>query len=213
MNIVVSAYSARVGGGVTYLENLLSRIPENIFIYYFGPPVSLSNYERIIIHKSNLLNSNPVIRVLWEIFVLPFLLIKLKAHVLFCPGGLIFTPRLGKWKSVTMFRNMAPFDTPYLKALGLSILLFKMLLLHLFILRSLSRADLVIFVSNYAKNLILERIKIKKSVTIYHGINTIFRRAVDFAPGKTFESTIGSPYILYVSRFELYKHHREVITA
>jgi glycosyltransferase involved in cell wall biosynthesis len=70
---------------------------------------------------------------------------------------------------------------------------------------------LTIFISDYARHVIEQRISIKNAVTIPHGINSSFR---------TYRAQLARPkiasdekYILYVSRFDVYKHHYEVVEA
>ena len=96
MKIVINALSARRGGGQTYVLALDSlQIP-------YHPKI-----EKIRIKWPT---ENPLFRALWERYCLLGLLKKLNAGILFCPGGLINTALSEDYKTVTMFRNMIPFD-------------------------------------------------------------------------------------------------------
>ena len=113
MNIVVNAFSARRGGGQTYLANLL-RYAEDFrdatFFILVPDSLSLPRSPQIIKIPINWPTENPLLRACWEKMMLPRLLKELKVDVLFCPGGLINTKPPRGCKTVTMFRNMLPFD-------------------------------------------------------------------------------------------------------
>jgi glycosyltransferase involved in cell wall biosynthesis len=75
----------------------------------------------------------------------------------------------------------------------------------------MATADLTIFISDHARALIERRARIPNPVTIPHGISDAFR-----ANGVARPRPDGAPagrYVLYVSRFDLYKHHVEVVRA
>src|SRR5580692_4264925 len=112
--IVINALSARTGGGQTYLINLLESLPEEfpVEIFVLAPdsvalPRDKPNVERIPV---GLPVENPFARAIWERLYLSRLLKRLDANLLFCPGGLIGSRVPSGCKTVTMFRNMIPFD-------------------------------------------------------------------------------------------------------
>ena len=95
---------------------------------------------------------NQLLRTLWEILILPLLMKKLKIDLLFCPGGVIsnFMPK--NIKSATMFRNMTPFDEEQTRKntiFGLKKM--RNIILKKVMLRSMQKADLVIFISQFAR--------------------------------------------------------------
>jgi glycosyltransferase involved in cell wall biosynthesis len=106
---------------------------------------------------------------------------------------------------------MIPFDMRVRKSIPFGLQRLRNWLLNRIMLKSMSEADLTIFISNYAREVIESLTSIKKPVTIPHGIGTVFRTHAanpirpDFLPD--------GPYILYVSRFDVYKHHYEVVNA
>ena len=86
MNIFINALSARLGGGQTYLLNLLGHIPfkHNFIVYIlvqpsFDLPDLPSNVTRLVQYSVE----NPLLRALWEKFHLMPLLTKLKIDVFF----------------------------------------------------------------------------------------------------------------------------------
>lgn len=214
MKIVINAYSARLGGGQTYLKNLLSRLPkdEDLEILVFAPAtLALPSEPRIRRMVTRWPTTNPLSRAVWERFILPSLLRREQADVLFCPGGVVGTNAPRGCKVVTMFRNMIPFDPQLVSRMPWGAQRFRNLLLRRVLLRSMKDADLTIFISEHARSLIECFEKIPNPVTIPHGISEAFR-----STGKSRSRPSRAPdgsYLLYVSRFDIYKHHREVVQA
>lgn len=171
----------------------------------------LPNLNRL---QTNWPTTNPLLRVLWEKFELPNQLAAIGAEVLFCPGGLINTPKIASCKTVTMFRNMIPFDLSVRKKYPLGYMRFRNWQLERAMIKSMKKADLVIFISEFARKVILEIAGEDsiQGVTIPHGLSSHFKIA---------EGTIlprahwlpKSEYILYVSIFDVYKSQLEVIRA
>ncbi len=112
---------------------------------------------------------------------------------------------------MTMFRNMIPFDPGVVEKLPFGWQKLRNFMLRRAMLRSMSRADLTIFISSHARGIIQRLATIQRAVTIPHGISEGFRtydkqlpRPSWLPPGK---------YLLYVSRFDVYKHQFEVAQA
>ncbi|MCA1324318.1 glycosyltransferase family 4 protein [Herbaspirillum sp. alder98] len=214
MKIVINALSARIGGGQTYLRQLLSRIPDvpDLQILIFASDsLDINDHPNIKLLKTNFPTENPLMRTFWEKYILPRRLREINPDVFFCPGGVVATKAPPGCRVVTMFRNMVPFDEVVKKQMPYGLQRIRVNLLEGVMLRSMAGADLVIFISEFARQVIESRITVKKAMTIPHGISAHFRQhdaAVSVAhivPAK--------PYILYVSRFESYKHHQEVVEA
>ena len=214
MKILINALSAKLGGGQTYLINLLAHLPdrEDFEILIYAPAsLKLSHHAKIKICATRWPTNNPIARAFWEKFLLPWVLRKNSVDVLFCPGGTINTRAPRGCKTVTMFRNMIPFDMKVRKSLPIGLQRVRNWLLERIMLKSMVSADLTIFISNYARQVIEQRISIKQATTIPHGINPAFR-----THGKEVLRSIVAPerkYILYVSRFDVYKHQDEVVRA
>lgn len=218
LRILINAFSARQGGGQTYLINLLQHRPviNEIEIFLLAPP-SLKlpdSIKGITWLETNFPVENPFLRALWEKFWLPGLLRKLKVDVFFCPGGTVGAKAPVGCKTVTMSRNMLPFDLKQRKKYPPGYDRFRNWALNKTLLRSMLSADLVIFISNYAETVIkdLARGALKKTVVIYHGINPHFR----IEPGKELPRPSWVPqegYLLYVSTLDVYKAQIEVIQA
>ncbi len=217
MNIVVNALSARLGGGQTYLINLFKNMNDfkgdKIFIL---SPESLQIPHHPKIEKINLKwpTENPLFRALWEKYCLPGLLKKLNTDVLFCPGGLINTSVPDSCKTVTMFRNMIPFDMVQRAKYPYGLMRIRNWILERAMLKSMLKADLVIFISEFARQIIDERTgsKLKNIVTIPHGINSIFKISGKKEPTRP-KWLPKEEYFLYTSFFDVYKNQLEVVRA
>ncbi|POF39760.1 hypothetical protein B0D71_23990 [Pseudomonas laurylsulfativorans] len=215
MKIVFNALSARLGGGQTYLINLFQFVPDNadLEILVFAPAsLKLPDHPRIKRVEPAWPTENPIVRAVWERWVLPGILKAEKADVLFCPGGVVGTSVPAGCKVATMFRNMIPFDLRVRKSIPLGLQRLRNWLLNRIMLKSMREADLTIFISNYARSVIESLTNIKNAVTIPHGIGSVFRTHSDSAVPRPEFLPVGE-YVLYVSRFDVYKHHYEVVSA
>lgn len=214
MKIVINAYSARQGGGQTYLVNLLSHLPatDALQIEVFAPArLELPEHPHVRRVHASWPTENPLMRAAWERFVLPRYLKQTSADVLFCPGGLVASTPPEGCKVVTMFRNMIPFDPKAMRALPLGLQWVRSQILKRLMLRSMREADLTIFISEYARQVIEKLARIPHPLTIPHGISEVFRLGEERLPRPPAAGTL--PYLLYVSKLDNYKHHHEVVTA
>ena len=214
MKVVINAFSARLGGGQTYLRNLLAYLPErdDLDVLVYAPAgLELPSHPHLRRMVTRWPTTNPLLRALWERLVLPRVLRIEQADVLFCPGGVVATPTPGGCKVVTMFRNMIPFDSRTFMSIPWGLQRLRNVILKRVMLKSMAKADLTIFISDHARRVIETMTRIKNPVTIPHGISRTFR---------SFEQTFARPsflpageYLLYVSRFDVYKHHYELVSA
>jgi glycosyltransferase involved in cell wall biosynthesis len=214
MKILINALSARLGGGQTYLLNLLKRLPksESLELLVYAPEsLALPDDPRIKRLTSRWPTTNPLSRAVWERFVLPSILRKLDVDVFFCPGGVIATQAPAGCRSITMFRNMLPFDPEARKTMPMGLQRMRTWLLERVMLRSMASADLVIFISEFARRVIESRIVVRRAVTIPHGVPEAFRQTGENFARPAFLPT-GS-FLLYVSKFDHYKHHYEVVSG
>jgi glycosyltransferase involved in cell wall biosynthesis len=216
MHVVINAFSARRGGGKTYLRNILKHCPKDD---NFKATLLISstsrleiNHPKIQVCRVNFPVDNPVLRVVWETFILPFYLRKVNADVFFCPGGILPRFSFGKWKTVTMFRNMIPFDIIQRKKYPIGYMRLRNWLLSKSQLWSMEHADLVIFISEFAKGVILDISKrgINKDIVIPHGVSDDFIHTPSDAKLKSLHK---NSYILYPSIIDVYKSQKEVVQA
>lgn len=119
--IVINAFSARLGGGQTYLKSLLAYMPkqEDISIFIFSPEsLELPEDIRIVRVSTKWPVTNPIARAAWERWILPRFLKSVNASILFCPGGVVITKPPPSCKVVTVFQNMIPFDQQLVRKLA-----------------------------------------------------------------------------------------------
>ena len=214
MKIVINAMSARLGGGQTYLKNILDYLPDvhDLEILIFAPTsLIIPNDQRIRRGKTKWPTSNPILRVFWEIFSLPKVIDEEKADILFCPGGLLLSNISRQCQTVVTFQNMMPFDDIALSRLSMSLQKIRNFILKKIMLFSMRKSNLTIFISNHARSVIESLTCVRQSVTIPHGIGRAFRTHMQSLPRPAWLPA--GNYLLYVSRFEVYKHHLEVVTA
>lgn len=214
LKVVINAFSARLGGGQTYLRNLLAYMPErdDLEVLVYAPTeLDLPNHPQLRRMVTRWPTTNPLLRALWERLVLPRILQREQADVLFCPGGVVATTPPTGCRVVTMFRNMIPFDPSTCKNIPWGLQRLRNVILKRVMLKSMANADLTIFISDHARGVIEAMARIKNPVTIPHGISRAF---------QSFDQALERPsflpegeYLLYVSRFDVYKHHYEVVSA
>jgi glycosyltransferase involved in cell wall biosynthesis len=212
--VVINAFSAKLGGGQTYLRNLLPRLPKDapLDIRIFCPDdITWPDDPRIRRATTSWPTNNPWLRAIWEKIALPRYLAKERADILFCPGGVVATKVPKHIKVITMFRAMQPFDDRLVDAMPMGALWLRLKILKPVMLKSMAEADLTIFISNYARDTIEKLRHIPNPLTINHGINDKFR--TDGADIPRPRGAPDGPYILYVSRFDEYKHHDNVIAG
>lgn len=210
--IVINAYSAKLGGGITYLRNLLTRLPADHSLdirIFCADDLPLPNDKRIRREATRWPTSNPLLRAVWERVFLPRYLKAEQADVLFCPGGVVATKVPKGVKVVTMFRNMIPFDPALVSAMPWGLMRLRNIILKRVMLKSMAEADLTVFISDYARRIIQALSLIPNPMTIPHGISDLFRQRVQNLPRPG--NAPDGAYILYVSRFDVYKHHDNVV--
>jgi glycosyltransferase involved in cell wall biosynthesis len=213
--VLINAFSARLGGGQTYLTNLLDFLSDDtpVEVFVLVPDSLRLPEDRANIHRIHVRwpVENPATRALWERIYLPRLVRELGADVLFCPGGIIGANIPRGCKSVTTFQNMIPFDSNQRRKYPLGYMRVRNWLLKRIMVRSMAKADRVICGSEFARQVIVKIAPalMAKTIVIPHGINSHFRgdhlRRPEWLPGEN--------YILYVSILDVYKAQLEVVRA
>lgn len=206
--------SSLLGGGQTYLINLLDELPaaEVFLIVPEDLKAHFLNRKRLTVISVGRWNLNPLIRVIWENFRLPKLLKRLGIDVYYSTGGLFpFMPL--PCKTVSAFRNMLPFSKVDRQRFPIGYKRVRYFFLRILLGRAFRRADAVIFISNYAKRVIDRTIPQRRGISevIYHGVGEEYRRS----DKRPLPRPTGLPpeYVLYVSILNFYKCHLEVVEA
>lgn len=219
LTIGIDATNLRGGGGVTHLVELLRAAQstlhaiERVVVWGGTPTLKLLDY-RPWLDKRNppALDKGLLQRTLWQRYSLSQAARDAGCDVLFVPGG----SYAGNFHPVvTMSRNLLPFEMRELLRYGWSLLTLKLLLLRLIQSRSFRKTDGVIFLTEYARDVVL-RVTGKlrgQTCIVPHGLNPRFNK-VSKLQRDIAEYDDAEPYrVLYVSIIDEYKHQWHVVEA
>jgi glycosyltransferase involved in cell wall biosynthesis len=150
-------------------------------------------------------------RAVFENVILPRMIQRRDVRVYFDPSGTLPVWRLPHVKMVTMFQNMLVFARKERQRYPFGFLRFRLAFLRLLQARSFQNADLLIFLSHYAQEVIDTILPHRRgqSVIIPHGLDDAFRYQED----RILPVRIADEYVLYVSILDMYKAQLEVIQA
>ena len=216
MILGIDASNIRAGGGVTHLVELLRAVDPlahgiSQVIVWSGKPTLERIEDRPWLVKSHqpLLDKSLPLRIFWQRFRLSGLARATGCDLLFVPGG----SYAGNFHPiVTMSQNLLPFEWHELCRFGWSWMTFKFLLLRLIQARTFRRADGLIFLTTYARDIVMGVIKttVGKKTIIPHGIDSRFICPPQEQLSIT-RYTFEHPFrILYVSVIDVYKHQWHV---
>jgi glycosyltransferase involved in cell wall biosynthesis len=215
----IDASNIRHGGGVTHLiEVLRAARPEaagfSKVIVWAGNTTLQRIEDRPWLVKRHLpiLDRNVFFRALWQRFSLTTLARSVPCDVLYVPGG----SYAGNFRPVvSMSQNLLPFEWTELARYRWSWVGVKLRLLRATQTQTLQHADGVIFLTQYAQNVVSRSIGALsgKAVIIPHGIDNRF-----VSPPKAQlpieRYSNDNPFrILYVSIVDMYKHQWHVAEA
>ncbi|OHB91188.1 MAG: hypothetical protein A2Z57_02640, partial [Planctomycetes bacterium RIFCSPHIGHO2_12_39_6] len=156
---------------------------------------------------------NPLLRILWEQLILPFILKKEGVDVLFSPGNIC--PLFSKLPNVIMVQNIEPFSDDLSRGRGL-IQRIRLKLLKILTMISIKKAQRVIFPSMKARTLTEKSGTLMHHVEVIHyGIDKgIFHPGIEDNISLQFKKKYGlDKFILYVSHIQRYKNFFELIKA
>jgi glycosyltransferase involved in cell wall biosynthesis len=219
MHLLINGLSARLGGGQTYLNQLLRHLPDNWQVTLLtsgglGAETMPAQVRLIALPQLR----NPLRRSWWERRNLESFAESLDCDLLFTPACILPPMRRARLKTAVIFQNMLPFDPVQRRHYPLiSYRRLRDFLLERAMLSAMRRADLVIFISAYARDYMAQHYGINPthSALIPHAIDPMF-----FAPAPDARAPLPDdfpcarePYFLYVSFLDFYKCQREVIRA
>lgn len=219
LSIGIDATNIRGGGGVTHLVELLRALQPATFgierIVVWGGKLTLKELEdRPWLTKLNppALNKCLIARTLWQRFRLSQAVRDEGCHLLFVPGG----SYAGNFHPVvTMSQNLLPFEIPELLRYGFTLFTLKLLLLRFTQSRSFRQTDCVIFLTEYAREVVLNVIDELRGQTsiIPHGLNPRFIMLPKPQRDITDYDELHPYRVLYVSIIDQYKHQWHVVEA
>jgi glycosyltransferase involved in cell wall biosynthesis len=217
MHLAIDATNIRNGGGVTHLAELLrSATPiksgiRNVSVWASDQTLNKLPDRPWLTKRSTKWANYPIISSLGQQVLLSREISNCDCDLLFSPGGIIIFGL--KIPTITMSQNMLPFELDRSMLFGLlSPVLFKMIVLRLIQSISFKKASGIIFLTDYARNTIANKISLNSTVVIPHGIERRFGSCG--AQSEGFSTKADDPIkLLYVSIQMPYKHHIELIKA
>lgn len=217
--IGIDATNLRAGGGVTHLMELLRAAQPadhgiDHVVVWGGKSTLKSLEDQSWLSKRNpsALDKGLLQRTLWQRFRLSQAARYEGCDVLFVPGG----SYAGNFHPVvTMSQNLLPFEMHELRRYGWTLFTLKLLMLRLIQSRSFRKSDGVIFLTEYARDVVLSvTCKLRGQICIVpHGLNPRFNKAPKLQ-GAIADYSDAHPYrVLYVSTIDEYKHQWHVVEA
>lgn len=219
MRVGIDASNLRSGGGITHLVELLrAATPEACGfeqVVVWGGQSALSRIEdRDWLRKAHdpLLERALPYRLFWQCFRLKNLAVQAGCDVLFVPGG---SDASGFTPMVTMSRNLLPFEWREMRRYGFSWNLIRNVLLHYAQTRTFRRADGLIFLTQYARGVVMRVVGRSGGEVsmIRHGIDGRFSCVPRSQRGSGEYSFENPLRLLYVSIVDVYKHQWHVAEA
>ena len=219
LTIGIDATNLRGGGGVTHLVELLRVAQptlhgiERVVVWGGTPTLKvLDNRPWLDKRTPPALDKGLLQRTLWQRYSLSQAARDAGCDVLFVPGG----SYAGNFHPVvTMSRNLLPLEVRELLRYGWSLLTLKLLLLRLVQLRSFRKTDGVIFLTEYARDVVL-RVTGKlrgQTCIVPHGLNPRFNKAPKLQRAIAEYDDAHLYRVLYVSIIDEYKHQWHVVEA
>lgn len=218
MRLFVDASNIAKGGGESHLCRLFKHLPENHgfseILVICSPNLRdaqrLQTAPKVHVVVERRLGGLGAKRKLAHEFIIGRILRAKRYDVFFSPGGWLPRRIPPATRTVTMSRNLLPFELKESRRYGLwSRETIRYYLLHHFNRSAYRRADHVIFLSRYARDIIrrFEPSVAKKCSIIPHGLDADFH----YDPSRRDFSTCRN--WLYVSQIEPYKHQESVLKA
>jgi glycosyltransferase involved in cell wall biosynthesis len=219
MILGIDAANIRAGGGVTHLVELLRAAQpqahgfERVIVWSSAATLARLD-DQAWLRKAHvpLLDRGLAYRAFWQRFMLKSLAREAGCDVLFVPGG---SDASGFKPMVTMNQNLLPFEWREMWRYRGSLTFLKLLLLRATQRRTFRVADGVIYLSKYARDVVLKVVGRSSggSLIVPHGVNPRFLHAPR-PPRKEAELSAARPFrLLYVSIVDVYKHQWQVCEA
>lgn len=217
MHVLVNGTSARLGGGITVLRNLLPAFAAEDGGRHRYTVVALDEVARVLdpghprIRVVPFRHKGMAGRLFWEQISLPARATSGRADVLLSPAnlGVLGAPL----PQVLMFQNMAPFD-PSVCSRADGALYRRLSLLKWLGIASAHAVKKLVFISRFAQRSILPQLGVSalRSECIYLGSDPSFRpAALERAPSTLARLDVRRPYVLTVSNFYLYKNFVQLV--
>jgi glycosyltransferase involved in cell wall biosynthesis len=213
--ILFSALSARRGGGLTYIRNIVRAFPRNagsrLTVLSPTPLEGLPAHPNVEWEQAPAWTSRPIPRVLFGAIYFRYLWPRRRDFdAVYYAGGSFDIAVPNGVKRIVAFRNMLPFDREQRRRYPLGWTRFRHWLLEFVQGSAMRRADLVIFISDYARQVIDKAVRPRHgaSVVIPHGATPT---AAPLDP--LLVAQLPGRFVLYLSQLEVYKGQVELVEA
>lgn len=227
--IGIDASNIRYGGAFNSLVNLIINLPSEFFfsrtLHVWGVSRlldKLPNHTGIVKHYSKYIDDasspNPFDdrrqfqRLLWQAFVLPFLLLRIKADYLFVPGGTSLTvgfPLISACHNILPFsirKSLSSHPSPYH--------IFRLLALFLIQSITFSRSKRVVFLSSWSRRLVHKYLIVRQpSVIIPNGVGLEFLTAFKARTCRSGFNKSNPLRLVYTSTLDFYKNHKLLLES
>jgi glycosyltransferase involved in cell wall biosynthesis len=216
----IDATNIHSGGGVTHLSKVLAAQEHDgkLRVVLWASAQAAAHYPRrdwLQVITPSQASGSRLSRQYWQARILPQLLAAQGCDALFSPGGTLPGSAPPQCKLVTMSQNMLPFLPRERRRYGLSGMRLRLHLLELAQARSFRQADGVLFLTEYARQVVARRLGglTARSAIVPHGIEERFRCRP--RPQESIAAYNESrPFrLLYVSIVDQYKHQALVAAA
>jgi glycosyltransferase involved in cell wall biosynthesis len=219
MQVGIDASNLRAGGGITHLVELLAaadpgRHGIDRVLVWSGRAMLDRLAARPWLEGIHVpqLDGGLISRLWWQRSALATAAAGRGVDVLFLPGG-SYGGRFHPF--VTMSRSLLPFQAVERRRYGLSAMHLKMLLLRAGQASTFRRADGVIFLNDYAREVVLASTGplSGRTAVIPHGVTDTFRQPPRVQHPAGYFNHERPFRLLYVSNIEPYKHQWHVVDA
>jgi len=219
IKVGIDATNIRAGGGITHLMELLDAlnpvyIDIDAIIVWGGSSTlnQLKNQSWLLKKNPSMLEGGILSRTYWQFFHLSNAARSDECDVLFVTGG----SYAGNFHPVvTMSQNLLPFDFVEIWRYFGKLKFYKLLLLRITQYLSFKRSEGVIFLTEYARKVIINSTDdfYGNTCIIPHGVNIRFDCPPKFQRDISSYSNSNPYRFLYVSIIDLYKHQWNVVEA
>jgi glycosyltransferase involved in cell wall biosynthesis len=219
MILGIDASNIRAGGGLTHLREILNTIDlsktgfQKVVIWASNSTLSTIQNRPWLIKKTHrFVNLNSITTLFWQLFIFKGAAKLAGCDLVFAPGSTFLS---GFRPYVTLSQNMLPFEMEETFRFKNWITRLRFLVLHLTQSYTFRKAKGVIFLTNYARNYISDKIKLEKekTVIISHGISTLFLNKPRQQKEINRYNEENPFRFLYVSIITVYKHQWNVAQA
>jgi len=199
------------GGVLAQINQLILNLESYDFeqIIFYTTPDNKNLFEninsnKVVVNVVPFSSKSLLFRTIWAQMILPVLLIIYGIDILFCPGNI--SPIINVKKKVQWIGTIGPFEKNFISFFSFKSRVVLFISKYLIIFSSYT-SDMVIFESNYTRDMFVKRFKqkISNSAVIHIG-NDIFYKPVETCSSEVLNKYKSHDFILTVSHLYPYKN-------